>query len=39
MPSGRSFFCLTKHDAVEDGEQCGGQDAFLLDVVGYWEAA
>ena len=26
-------FCLTKHDAEEDGEQCGGQNASLLDAV------
>ena len=25
------LFCLTKHDAEEDGEQCGGQNASLLD--------
>ena len=28
-----------EHDAEEDGEQCGGQDAFLLDAVGDKEAA
>ena len=28
------FFCLTDHDAEEDGEQCGGQKASLLDAVG-----
>ena len=28
------LFCLTEHDAEEDGEQCGGQDASLFDVVG-----
>ena len=38
MPSGRSS-CLTEHDAEEDGEQCGGQDASLLDAVGDGEAA
>ena len=32
-------FCLTEHDAEEDGEQCGGQNASLLDAVGDWEAA
>ena len=26
--------CLKEHDAEEDGEQCGGQDASLFDVVG-----
>ena len=26
-------FCLTKRDAEEDGEQCGGQNASLLDAV------
>ena len=25
--------CLTEHDAEEDGEQCGGQNASLLDAV------
>ena len=30
---------LTEHDAEEDGEQYGGQDASLLDVVGDGEAA
>ena len=33
------LFCLTEHDAEEDGEQCGGQDASLLDAVGDGEAA
>ena len=33
MPFGRSFFCITKHDAEEDGEQCGDQNASLLDSV------
>ena len=28
------LFCLTEHDAEEDGEQCGGQNASLLDTVG-----
>ena len=27
-------FCLTEHDAEEDGEQYGGQNASLLDAVG-----
>ena len=27
-------FCLTEHDAEEDGEQRGGQNASLLDAVG-----
>ena len=31
-------FCLTEHDA-EDGEQCGGQNAPLLDAVRDGEAA
>ena len=33
------LFCLTEHDAEEDGEQCGGQNASLLDAVGNGEAA
>ena len=33
------LFCLTEHDAEEDGEQFGGQDASLLDAVGDGEAA
>ena len=33
------LFCLSEHDAEEDGEQCGGQNASLLDAVGDWEAA
>ena len=33
------LFCLTKHDAEEDGEHCGGQNASLLDAVGDGEAA
>ena len=33
------LFCLTEHDAEEDGEQCGGQNASLLDAVGDGEAA
>ena len=32
-------FCLTEHDAEEDGEQCEGQNASLLDAVGDGEAA
>ena len=31
-------FCLTEHDAEEDGEQYWGQDASLLDAVGDGEA-
>ena len=30
---------LVEHDAEEDGEQCGGQNASLLDAVGDGEAA
>ena len=33
------LFFLKKHDAEEDGEQCGGQNAFLLDAVGDGEGA
>ena len=33
------LFCLMEHDAEEDGEQCGGQDASLLDAIGDGEAA
>ena len=33
------LFCLTEHDAEEDGEQRGGQNASLLDAVGDQEAA
>ena len=33
------LFCLTEHDAEENGEQCGGQNASLLDAVGDGEAA
>ena len=33
------LICLTKHDAEEDGEQGGGQDAPLLEAVGDGEAA
>ena len=33
------LFCLTEHDAEENGEQCGGQNASLLDSVGDGEAA
>ena len=32
-------FCLTEHDAEEDGEHCGGQNASLLDAVEDGEAA
>ena len=32
-------FCLTEHDAEEDGKQCGGQNASMLDAVGDGEAA
>ena len=28
------LLCLTEHDAEEDGEHCGGQDAYLLDPIG-----
>ena len=28
-------YCFTEHDAEEDEEQCGGQNASLLDAVGY----
>ena len=35
----RVLFCLTELDADEDGEQCGDQDAPLLDAVGDGEAA
>ena len=33
------LFCLMQQDAEEDGEQCGGQNASLLDAVGDGEAA
>ena len=33
------LFCLTERAAEEDGEQCGGQNAALLDAVGNGEAA
>ena len=33
------LFCLMEHDAEEDGEQCGGQDAPLLEAVGDREVA
>ena len=33
------LFYLTEHDAEEDGEQCEGQNASLLDAVGDGEAA
>ena len=32
-------FCLTEHNVEEDGGQCGGQNASLLDAVGDGEAA
>ena len=32
------LFCLTERAAEEDGEQCGGQNAALLDAVGNGEA-
>ena len=38
MPFVRSS-CLTEHDAEEDGEQCEGQNAPLLDAIGDGEAA
>ena len=31
--------CLTEQDAEEDGEQCWGDDTFLLDAIGDGEAA
>ena len=33
------LFCLTEQDAEEDGKQCWGQNASLLDAVGDGEAA
>ena len=33
------LFCLTEHDAEEDGKQCGGQNVSLLDAVEDGEAA
>ena len=33
------LFCLTEQDAEEDGEQCWGDDTFLLDAIGDGEAA
>ena len=33
------LFCLKEHNAEEDGEQCAGQNASLLDAVGDGEAA
>ena len=33
------LFCFTEHDAEEDGEQCVGQKATLLDAVGDEETA
>ena len=35
----QAIFCLTEHDAEEAGEQCGGQNASLLDDVREGEAA
>ena len=35
----QDLFCLMEHDAEEDREQCGGQNASLLDAVGDREAA
>ena len=35
----QAVFCLTEHDAEEDGEQCWGQNVYLLDAVGDGEAA
>ena len=32
-------FCLTEHDAEENGEQCGGQNASLLNAIEDGEAA
>ena len=32
-------FCFTEHEAEENGELCGGQNASLLDAVGDVEAA
>ena len=34
----QALFCLTEHD-TDAGEQCGGQNASLLDAVGDGEAA
>ena len=39
MPSSNVVFSLTEHDAEEDGQQCRGQNASLLDAVGDGEAA
>ena len=33
------LYCLTEHDTEEDGEQCGDQDASLLDADGEGEAS
>ena len=33
------LFCITEHDAEENGEQGGGQDAQMLDAVGDGETA
>ena len=35
----QGLFCLTVHDAEEDGEQVRGKDTPLLDAVGNSEAA
>ena len=33
------LFCLTEHDAEEDGDQCGGQNASLFHATGDGTAA
>ena len=33
------LFCLTEHDAEEDGKQCGGQNTSVFDAGGNGEAA
>ena len=33
------LFCLTEHDAGEDGKQSGGQDTPLLDAIADGKAA
>ena len=33
------LFCFMEHDAEEDGEQCGVQNASLLDAIGEGDAA
>ena len=35
----QAILCVTEHEAEEDGEQCGGQNASLLDAVGDGEVA